>query len=302
MSTAAPVVQMIPVEQINVLNPRSRNRVIFQGMVSNISNIGLKRPITVARRTEPSDGKVYDLVCGQGRLEAFVALGQAEIPAIIRDASREECFLMSLVENFARRQLRPLELLREINSLKSRGYSTAEIANKIDIHKTYVTGIVHLLKNGEERLLTAVDKGKIPLSVAMQIASADEEGVQKALHQAYEDKTLRGRKLITVRRILEMRKTNGKRFTFGPRRRNAVPQTADSLVRVYRQEADRQKLLVKKCRITENRLLFIVSALKDLFRDEHFVTLLRAEELGPLPAYLAERMQLAERVSHDKTN
>lgn len=295
MSETPPVVQMIPIDQINVLNPRSRNRVVFQGIVSNISNIGLKRPITVARRSEPNEGKPYDLVCGQGRLEAFIALGQTEIPAIVKDASREDCFLMSLVENFARRQLRPLELLREINSLKSRGYSTAEIAKKIDIHKTYVTGIVHLLKNGEERLLTAVDKQKMPLSVAMLIASADEEGVQRALHQAYEDKTLRGRKLLTVRRIIELRKTNGKGFRFGVRRRNiGIPQTADSLVRVYRQEAERQKLLVKKSRIAEHRLLFIVSALKNLFSDENFVTLLRAEKLDTLPAYLAERIQAPE--------
>jgi ParB family chromosome partitioning protein len=47
------------------------------------------------------DGKSYDLVCGQGRLEAFVALGQTEIPAIIKDASREECFLMAAKSAFA---------------------------------------------------------------------------------------------------------------------------------------------------------------------------------------------------------
>jgi ParB family transcriptional regulator, chromosome partitioning protein len=294
MNDTAPIVQMIPVDQINVLNPRSRNRVIFQGIVSNISNLGLKKPITVARRIEPTDGKLYDLVCGQGRLEAFIELGQAEIPAIIREASREECFLMSLVENVARRQIRPLELLREISSLKSRGYNTAEIAHKIDIHKTYVSGITHLLKHGEERLLTAVDKGRVPLSVAMQIASTDEEGIQKALHQAYEDKTLRGRKLLTVRRIVEMRKNNGKSFNHGPRRRNNGLQSAEALVRVYRQEADRQKLLLKKARLTEHRLLFIVSALRNLFLDENFVTLLRAEELETLPVYLAEKIQVAE--------
>ena len=123
MNNTAPIVQMIPVDQINVLNPRSRNKIVFQTIVSNISNIGLKRPITVARRADPSDGKPYDLVCGQGRLEAFLALGQAEIPAIVREASREDCFLMSLVENIARRKIRPLELLREISNLKMRGYS-----------------------------------------------------------------------------------------------------------------------------------------------------------------------------------
>jgi ParB family transcriptional regulator, chromosome partitioning protein len=149
VSATAPIVQMIPVDQINILNPRSRNKFVFQSIVSNISNLGLKRPITVAPRPEPADGKVYDLVCGQGRLEAFVALGQKEIPAIVKEASKEDCYLMSLVENIARRQLRPLELLREITSLKSRGYSTVEIAKKIDIHKSYVAGVVHFLKHGK---------------------------------------------------------------------------------------------------------------------------------------------------------
>jgi ParB family transcriptional regulator, chromosome partitioning protein len=294
MTDTAPVAQMIPVNQINVLNPRSRNKIVFENMISNISNIGLKKPIIVTPRTDTSDGKPYDLVCGQGRLEAFIALGQTEIPAIVREASREECFLMSLVENVARRQQRPIELLREITNLKSRGYSNAEIAKKIDVAKSYVTGVVHLLKKGEERLIYAVEKRRIPLSVAMQIADADEEGLQRALCQAYEDKTLRGRKLLTVRRIIEMRKANGKETKPGVRRRNESLTTADALVHVYRQEVDRQKLLVKKSQITQNRLLFIVSALKKLFGDENFLTLLRAEGLDTLPAYLAERIQIHE--------
>ena len=296
MNEAPPFVQMVPVNQINVLNPRSRNKFVFQSIVSNISNLGLKRPITVARRKEPTDGKTYDLVCGQGRLEAFIALGQTEIPAIVKEASREECFLMSLVENIARRNLRPLELLREISSLKSRGYSTNDIAKKIDVHKSYVAGVVHLLKDGEERLITAVEKGKIPLSVAMQIANADEDGIQRALCQAYEDKTLRGRKLLTVRRIIEARKANGKSCNQSARRRNDRYQSAEALVRVYRQEADRQKLLIKKSQVTEHRLLIIVSALRNLFRDENFLTLLRAEGLDTLPAPLADKIQVTEKV------
>jgi ParB family transcriptional regulator, chromosome partitioning protein len=296
MNNTAPLVEMIPIDQINVLNPRSRNKIVFQTIVTNISNLGLKRPITVARRAESNYGKPYDLVCGQGRLEAFIALGQTEIPAIVRDASKEDCFLMSLVENVARRQIRPLELLREISNLRTRGYSPTDIAKKIDVHRSYVTGIIHLLKNGEERLLLAVEKGRIPLSVAIEIANADEDGIQKALCQAYEEKTLRGRRLLTVRRIIEIRKTKGKRPTPWVRLRNDRVQSADSLVRVYRQEVDRQKLMVRKSQLTEHRLLFIVSALKNLFRDENFLTLLRAEELDSLPAYLAEKIQVSEKV------
>jgi ParB family chromosome partitioning protein len=71
-------------------------------MVANIREVGLKKPITVVRRSEPNaDGEQFDLVCGQGRIEAFLALGETTIPAIIAEAPREDQFLMSLVENIA---------------------------------------------------------------------------------------------------------------------------------------------------------------------------------------------------------
>jgi ParB family transcriptional regulator, chromosome partitioning protein len=49
------------------------------------------------------DGMQYNLVCGQGRIEAFPALNQLTIPANVIDASREDPYLMNLVENIARR-------------------------------------------------------------------------------------------------------------------------------------------------------------------------------------------------------
>jgi ParB family transcriptional regulator, chromosome partitioning protein len=295
MTETGPVVQMIPIDQIHVLNPRSRNKFTFQAIVSNIGNLGLKKPITVTLRDQPLDGKRYNLVCGEGRLEAYAALGQVEIPAIVKDASREDCFLMSLVENIARRRHTPIELLREITSLKSRGYSVPEIAKKIDVHRSYVAGIIHLLSHGEERLLGAVESGHIPLTVAIQISNADEAGVQRILCEGYEDKTLRGRKLFTVRRIIELRKAKGKRFSPGVHRKHEHLPSAEALVRAYRQEADRQKLLIKRSRLTENRLLFIMSALKNFFRDENFVTLLRAEGLDTLPTYLAEKIRVSDK-------
>ena len=75
-------VEMIPIERITVINPRVRNKKIFKEIVSNIAEIGLKRPITVTRRDD-ENGPRYALVCGQGRLEAYQALGQHEIPALV---------------------------------------------------------------------------------------------------------------------------------------------------------------------------------------------------------------------------
>jgi ParB family chromosome partitioning protein len=68
-SPDADAIELIPIEQITVINPRVRNKKIFKEIVSNIADLGLKRPITVTRRDDV-DGPRYALVCGQGRLEA----------------------------------------------------------------------------------------------------------------------------------------------------------------------------------------------------------------------------------------
>lgn len=288
MTEAIQDVRHIHVTAITVLNPRSRNRRVFQELVTSIANLGLKRPITVSAR---KDGG-YDLICGQGRLEAFIALGQAEIPALVTEASEEDCFVMSLVENLARRQHRPLELVREIGALKDRGYSTQEIATKTDFSPEYIWAICFLLDNGEERLIAAVERGVIPHTVAMEIAKAGDRDVQEALAEAYECKALPGNQVIAIRRIIEQRKTSGKAGRSGAREGGAprTRVTADVLVRAYRKETDRQKLLVKKAALTQSRLVFVVNALRRLLDDDHFVTLLRAEAMHTLPRPLAERL------------
>src|SRR5688500_3326501 len=169
-ATTASEIRMIPVDTITVLNPRVRNKKIFNELVTSIAHLGLKKPITVSPRPGRSG---YDLVCGQGRLEAFIALGQTEIPAVIVEASEEDCFVMSLVENLARRQHTPLELLHDIGALRERGYSVSEIATKTDFSDEYISAICYLLDHGEERLLAGVERGVIPTSIAMEIARAN---------------------------------------------------------------------------------------------------------------------------------
>ncbi|MGA8087446.1 MAG: hypothetical protein WCA10_09080 [Terracidiphilus sp.] len=60
-------------------------------IVANMHENWFKKPITVVSRNEPDeDGKQFDLVCGYGRLAVFVALGEAKIPSVIIETSREE--------------------------------------------------------------------------------------------------------------------------------------------------------------------------------------------------------------------
>lgn len=289
MTDRVPQIQSIRIDKVSILNPRVRNKRIFQELVTSIAHLGLKRPITVSAR-EGTDQ--YDLVCGQGRLEAFLQLGQTHIPAVIVQATRQECFVMSLVENLARRNHTPLELVREIGALRDRGYSLVEISVKTDFSEEYVYAICYLLDHGEERLLAGVEKGIIPASIAMQIARAKDTDVQKALAEAYEQKTIPGNQVLAIRKIVEQRNLSGKTVAGAPYRSDAprTPVTATALVRAYQKETERQKMMVKKATLAQSRLLFLVNALKRLIDDDHFTTLLRAESIKDMPRPLAERL------------
>ncbi len=128
--------KVIPIKTIRILNPRVRNRRNFNEIVESIAQVGLKRPITVSPRRSDVDEFEYDLVCGQGRIEAFVQLGQSEIPAMIIEAEESDCLVMSLVENCARRQHRAIDLLEDISTLRRRGYNDRDIAEKIGVSLT----------------------------------------------------------------------------------------------------------------------------------------------------------------------
>ena len=281
-------ITLVPIDRIRILNPRVRNPRTFADMVENIAKIGLKRPITVNRRKETLPQE-YDLVCGQGRLEAFIQLKQKAIPAMVIDADETDCLVMSLVENCARRQHRPIDLMREISTLRERGYNDRQIGNKIGVSHDYVGMIASLLERGEERLVTAVETGMIPLNLAIDICKTDAEGAQRALMDAYTQKKLRGKKLAAARRMIEQRELRGKKMhpkQYGRDGGYRRPVTSESLVRAYQKEADRQKLLIKKAELTQGRLLFICQAFQTLMKDDYFLTLLRAEGLDTMPSYL----------------
>ncbi len=176
-------VRMIPIDRIDVLNPRDRNKRVFEEIVGNIKTIGLKKPITVTPRTGEDGAERYLLVCGEGRLSAFRSLGEAEIPALVVTVSDEDAFIMSLSENIARRQCRPLEILAGIKQLRDKGYSPKDIATKTGLTAQYVVGILTLLQQGEERLLIAVETGRVapPLELVHVDAEVVPIDVQKTI-------------------------------------------------------------------------------------------------------------------------
>jgi ParB family chromosome partitioning protein len=285
-------IQLIPIDQIRILNPRQRERKKFELIVQSIRNLGLKKPIQVSLRSaDEAEGPGYDLVCGQGRIEAFLALGHQEIPAIVVEATKEERLLRSLIENMARRHTAPLDMVREIERLKARGNSNSEIARKLDVCDATVSSYLALSKAGEERLLEAAITGRVPLCVAIDIAKTDDVETQRELLKAYETKQLNYLSIRAVKRLIEQRRFFGKQRGSGGRNIRGNRRTsAESLVNAYKRECKRQKIMIRKAKICDARLLFIVTAFHKLVADENFVTLLRAESLGKMPKGLWEKL------------
>lgn len=279
-------IQLIPLDDIRVLNPRARNKQVFARLVENISARGLKRPITVAPTT--SGTEPFEIVCGQGRFEAFQALGKKTIPCIVVSATEADRYLIGLVENLARRKHSNRELLTSIQILSDRGYTCQQIADKTCLDSGYIHGILVLLRQGEERLIAAVEKGWLSIKLAMEIARSKDVDLQKAMMEAYESGVLKGEQLMRVRRLIDKRKTFGKRYgQQAPRTERPTPQ---KLLHAYQLEVRRQKVMIKKSDINEHRLLIIVTTMRKLLADDYFRTLLRNAEIPDMPKPLADRI------------
>ena len=284
-------IQMIPIARIDILNPRDRNKKKFEEMVENISKVGLKKPITVSLKPGTHPPR-YFLACGQGRLEAFIALEQKEIPAVVVDATEEECMIISLVENVARRTQRPMELLKAVQSLQQRGYSSQAISQKIGMPESSVSGILTLIEKGEEGLIRAVAQERIPITVAALIASVGEKEGQEALQEVYESEGLRGKKLQQAKKIVEQRFRLGPKLT-ASRKNNNQPRekmTGKALANLIQQEADRRRSLIRRSERVRNTILFITSATNKLRSNPNFINLLSAVGLMDMPELLDERI------------
>jgi ParB family chromosome partitioning protein len=280
----SPKIVLIAIAEIRIVNPRSRNHVTFDVIRANIARVGLKKPITVHPRALEDDGTRYDLVCGQGRLESVRDLGDTMIPAIINDAAEDERYLMSLVENLARRSPSMTDLLREVKRLNAQHYKPVTIAEKLGLDRSYIYGIINLLRHGEDDLIKRVEAGRLPIDTAIKIATGGDADIRRALSEAYDNGTLRGAKLRAVQQLVIQR--NGTKTKQATKR----PLTGADLMRTYEHHTQQQRALVRRSALITQRLAVLTSSLRRLLADEHFVTLLRAEGLRSMPDFLAARV------------
>jgi ParB family chromosome partitioning protein len=109
--------------QPSARNPRTHVDNIDE-LASSLKAHGLLQPVLVRRR-----GSTYELIGGHRRLEAAKLLGWREIPAVVREETDDQAYILTLVENLPREDLSPKEeaaalevLVREPGMVNASGW------------------------------------------------------------------------------------------------------------------------------------------------------------------------------------
>jgi ParB family chromosome partitioning protein len=144
-TAGTPGVTLIPVDGIapNPHQPRKSFREeSLKELAESIRTQGVLQPVLV--KMSPSG---YELIAGERRWRAAILAGLREIPALIKEAGREESTVMALVENIQRENLNPIEAALAYQSLADDfGQNQEEIARLVGKDRVSVANYLRLLK------------------------------------------------------------------------------------------------------------------------------------------------------------
>lgn len=272
-------VTMIDALSVKVVNPRSRNKFKHFEITESIKN-GLRKPITV-RRIKDEDYQ-YALICGQGRLESFHQLKEKMIPAFIIDVDEETAYLMSLIENMARVNPRTGEQFYRIRDMTNEGMANKDISKHTGLSVNWINSIIMLLGKGENKLLAAVESGKIPISLAVEIAKSNYKESQELFIEAFEAGKIKQRDVIKLRKILETRSEGLKGSISNSFKSDHKKKkiSVDELTKMYQDSINEHKSLKNKARLIEENILLAQQIFMELLKDESFSNLVKQEQLS----------------------
>ena len=273
---------MIPVDKIVVLNPRNRDKQQFAMNVRSIEELGQLKPIVVSARNLDKTG-FYELVCGQGRLQAHQQLKRAEIAAEIIDCDKKSALIASLVENIARVPRNTMWFAREMKRMHDDGMSFAKIASIVGKPQTYVSDYINLVEQGESRLIQGVEHGLFSMSLAVRVAQSDDATIQNVLMDAFDEGLVNCNTVTRVRKLLEMRMQRGKSPNTRAARREPPPCSIKELAKAIAATTKDKEDFVRETTRKENRLLSLLMGTSALLADEKLVALLTTHKLDKPP-------------------
>ncbi len=138
-------VRHIAVDRIkpNPKQPRiAADPAALEDLAASIREHGVLQPILV----RPLDRGHYEIVAGERRWRAVIALALAMIPAIVEEMSDEQAIEIAVVENLQRENLSPLDEAAIFARMTSElGYSIRKLAEKLGKDKGYIENRLRLV-------------------------------------------------------------------------------------------------------------------------------------------------------------
>ena len=139
-------------------------------LAQSIKENGLIQPIIV--RQSPVIG--YEILAGERRYRASLLAGLRSIPAVVKQLSDQEMMIQSIIENLQRENLNPIEEARAYESLVEKGFTHAEIADKMGKSRPYISNSIRLLSLSEQ-ILSEVENGKLSQAHARSLVGLNKE-------------------------------------------------------------------------------------------------------------------------------
>lgn len=165
--------------QKNPYQPRKEfSKEKIEELAQSIKENGLIQPIIV--RQSPVVG--YEILAGERRYRASIAAGLSEIPVIIKKLSDQDMMIHSIIENLQREDLNPIEEAKAYQSLIDKGYTHADIAEKMGKSRPYITNLVRLLTL-PDFILNEVEAGKLSQAHARLLIQLSTDEQKKLLYR-----------------------------------------------------------------------------------------------------------------------
>ena len=157
--------------QKNPYQPRKEfDREKLHELAQSIKENGVIQPIIV--RQSPVIG--YEILAGERRYRASLLAGLRSIPAVVKQLSDQEMMVQSIIENLQRENLNPIEEARAYESLVEKGFTHAEIADKMGKSRPYISNSIRLLSLPEQ-ILSEVENGKLSQAHARSLVGLNKE-------------------------------------------------------------------------------------------------------------------------------
>lgn len=150
----------------------------FEDLKKSINEKGIIQPILVRLM---DDGR-YQVVAGERRLRAAIALSIKKIPAYVKNiATDEEMLEIALIENVQREDFNPIDLgLGYQRLIDECGLTQEEVAKKIGKDRTTVSNLIRLLKL-PQKIQESLREGGIREGHARALLGSSDKKVQESI-------------------------------------------------------------------------------------------------------------------------